>query len=169
MKFSINFICVCVSMFFAGCIRFGSPVIYTTYKPMFISRSSLNNSIKLENPKSINDAGKIYQKGDYIFIGERFNGIHIINNKDPKNPINEAFISIPGCVDIAIKNNTLYVDNAVDLVALDLLSIRNKTIKILKRVEDVFPEVGPPDGGELQQRHQTVNRTNGNIIVGWTK
>ena len=64
--------------------------------------------------------GKIYFKEGYIFINEELKGIHVIDNRNPENPQNIGFIEIPGNVDIAIKNNTLYADSYIDLGAIDI-------------------------------------------------
>ena len=61
---------------------------------------------------------------------------------DPADPENMGFIEIPGNVDIAIKNNTLYADSYVDLVAIDISDIENP--EEVNRVEDVFPYTLPP-------------------------
>ena len=64
--------------------------------------------------------GKIYIKGDYIFINEKKEGIHVIDNSDPSNPRNISFIAIPGNLDIAVMGNILYGDSYTDLVAVDI-------------------------------------------------
>ncbi|WP_316800933.1 hypothetical protein [Pedobacter frigidisoli] len=90
---------------------------------------------KATKPK---ETGKIYIFNDYLFINEPAKGIHIYNNSNPANPVNIAFLQVPGNVDLAIQNNILYADSYVDLLAFDISNIGN--IKQVKRVNDVFKQ-----------------------------
>jgi hypothetical protein len=73
-------------------------------------------------------------------VNERYKGIHVINNANPAHPVNEGFIIAPGCIDMAVKDHTLYLDNSVDLVAFDL-----NTQTVTRRLKNVFPEPAGPD------------------------
>ncbi|WP_316735160.1 hypothetical protein [Pedobacter aquatilis] len=90
----------------------------------------LTKATRVKNP------GKIYIYNDYLFINEPHKGIHIYNNTNPAAPINMAFLQIPGNVDLAVRNNVLYADSYVDLLAFDISSVSN--IKQIKRLPDVF-------------------------------
>ena len=72
------------------------------------------------DPVEIDTTGKIYVKDNYIYINELYDGIHVINDTNPSSPQRIAFIPIPGDVDIAIKDTTLYADSYVDLVTIDI-------------------------------------------------
>ena len=87
--------------------------------------------------------GKIYVKDNYLFVNEIKKGIHIYDNSNPEKPVEVSFLKIPGNVDIAVKENTLYADSYVDLVALDITN--PKAIKEIGRVKEVFPN-GNLDG-----------------------
>lgn len=137
------------------------------YKPIVMSRTQLVVSIKVLEAREINRPGKIYYKSGYIFMTEQYKGVHIIDNRDVTNPTNIAFIRVPGCVDIAAKNNTLYVDNAVDLVALDISNLDN--IREVSRQIKVFPELPPPDLSYVPGRFSEGNRPQNSVIVGWEK
>ncbi len=140
------------------------PVYETQYSPVYMSRQDLNNSVKFEPARVLKNTGKIFMKGSYVFVGERFEGVHVIDNRNPREPKNVGFIAISGNVDVATKGNVMYADNAVDLVAIDISNLPE--IKVLKRLEESFPEanlVRPPDGGEFE-----YNPRKG-YIVSWTK
>lgn len=154
--------------FISGCMPIeNTPIIYTEYVPILMDRNNLNNSLSLKPPSNILDAAKIYYKDNYIFISERYKGVHIIDNSNKNAPINKGYISVPGCVDMAIKNNIMYVDNAVDLVAINLTEAQRGNLTVEKRVENVFPEVAPPDGGVIPSKFNTDNRPKNTIIVNW--
>ena len=141
----------------------------TDYEPVVMDRKKMENAIKIENPRPIKDAGKIYvyPPDSMIFINEKYKGIHIIDNKDPENPIKEGFIRIPGNLDISIKNRTLLADNATDLVAIELSGY--KSISVSKRLRNVFPEYMPPDFGTVPEQYKEPNRPDSTVIVEWVK
>ena len=147
----------------------GEPIVYTEFTPILLTRSSLETSISLKPVTNIGNAAKIYYKDNFIFISERFKGVHIIDNTNPENPINKGYIAIPGCVDMAIKNDILYVDNAIDLVAINLTDAQKGTLNVVKRIANVFPEVAPPDGGTIPSKFNINNRPKNTFIIGWKK
>lgn len=153
-----------------SCLLYGCPEPQedtSGYTPVLMDRTQLEHAIRLEGPTDIIHPGKIYYKNKYIFIGEKYEGIHIIDNTDSLHPRKIHFIRIPGCVDIAIKNNILYADNAVDLVSLDISSPENFTVT--SRIKNALPEMLPPDLKTLPFIYQPENRPADLIIVGWKK
>ncbi|HYC29855.1 MAG TPA: hypothetical protein VEB42_13575, partial [Chitinophagaceae bacterium] len=91
---------------------------YTYYQPVYKTTAEVRANIKSNPSQKIERPGKLYIKGQYIFLNEIDKGVHIIDNSNPANPRNIAFIDIPGNVDIAVKGNTLYADLYTDLVAI---------------------------------------------------
>lgn len=163
-----SYLSILILVLLSGCVPTNEqPIVYTDYVPVLMTRSSLNQSISLKPTTNIEDAAKIYYKDDYIFISERYKGVHMIYNRNPKAPVNKGYISVPGCVDMAIKDNILYVDNAVDLVAIDLVEAEKGNLTVVKRIENVFPEVTPPDGGVVPSKFDIGNRPKNSIIVNW--
>ena len=135
------------------------------YEPVFMLRSEMEKGIRMEGPRDIRHPGKIYLKDDLIFINEKYRGIHVIDNTDPAEPENFAFIRIDGCIDMAMKDQVLYADNAVDLVSL-ALSPQMTGIEVTSRNKDVFPELQAPDGRGLTTREQMARPDNA-ILVRW--
>ena len=132
------------------------------YTPIYVSRETLDNSVIFINEaRNMEQTGKIYYRAPYIFVNERYKGVHLINNEDPYNPVVEGFILAPGCIDMAVKGNIIYLDNAVDLVSFDLVSK-----EVTSRIRNIFPELLPPDD-IFHYRYE--NRPEGYIIVRWEK
>jgi hypothetical protein len=126
-----------VAFLFNSCTdKCDSTNTYWGWEPVTFSMSDVIDSIKTEAPIALENPGKIYFKDDYIYVNEVKRGVHVIDNSNPASPKNIAFIRIPGNYDIAIRNNTLYADSYIDLVALDISNPQNVTIS--KRVEKVF-------------------------------
>jgi len=122
---------------------FPSTPQYSQYTPVIMSREQMVNSIKMSEPKSMKKAGKIYVKDSYIFITDENKGFHIYDNSNPNAPQLTGFLEVPGATDMAIKNNTIYINQAVDLVAVSL-NINQVTVQ--KRIANTFPQKISPDG-----------------------
>ncbi len=110
---------------------------YTYLEPVYTSTAELRAAFAIEPARPIEKPGKMYFLDGYLFINEPNEGVHVIDNRDPANPVNVSFINIPGNFDLAGKGNILYADSYIDLLAIDVSDVNN--VKELKRVEDVFP------------------------------
>lgn len=160
------FLILGLALFLGGCVidePWYDNYYESQYRPVLMERSVLENSVKLLAPQRHSNYGKIYRKDSLLFINELYEGVHVYNNSDPRNPVNLGFISIPGNIDIAIKNQYIYADNAVDLIVIEYEA--NK-LKVVDRNKDVFPELESPDGGyspELAERPENT------VIVKWEK
>jgi uncharacterized membrane protein len=106
-------------------------------KPVYMSYEELRSSVAAESPRELASLGRLYLYKNYIFLNKRNEGIHILDNSDPKNPQNLRFIAIPGNTEISIKENYLYADSYVDLVTLDLNNPEN--IQEVSRQQDIYP------------------------------
>lgn len=150
-----------------GCFAFTRRA---TYAPIYLSYDDLRRGIDAEEPSQITRTGKIYLMGTWVYVNEVGEGIHVIDNVDPSNPVVAAFIPIPGNVDMAIRDNILYADSWVDLVAID---VTDPTAAVeVARVTDAFPypEAVPESvdwypGGDV---YATPDPAQG-IVVGWEK
>jgi len=137
------------------------PAGYGIYMPVFMSRDVLENSVRfVSGARDMVQTGKIYFRAPYIYINERYKGVHVINNTDPSHPVNEGFILVPGCIDMAVKGSVIYLDNAVDLVSFDL-----ESKQVTKRIRNVFPEPLPPDDFSFYP----YNRPDDYVLVEWKK
>jgi hypothetical protein len=125
---------------------------YTELRASF----QVNTGVELEKP------GKIYFKDQYMYINEYQKGIHVVDLSDPSNPEIKAFISIPGNVDMAIKDNILYADSFIDLVLIDISNPLQPSE--FKRIEDLFEYVIPPYDEEYPL--DEIDEDSG-VIVGY--
>ena len=88
-------------------------VTYLQYNPVYLSIDEIRQDISVEAPRKLESPGKLYFYGQYVLVGERNEGIHIIDNTDPSNPNNLGFIDIPCNNDMAVYNDVLYADNCI--------------------------------------------------------
>jgi hypothetical protein len=143
------------------------PRIVSHYEPILLKKPELQSSIFMQPAREFTNTGKIYLYSDKIFMVDLYTGIHIIDNSNPQSPQKTGFIYIPGVVDMAIRNNILYADNAVDLVAINLENYPQ--ILVIDRVEDIFPEHTPPDLTYIPYQYTPRHRPLNTVIVGWVK
>jgi len=137
------------------------------YTPILMERQDLERSVMFLDARDIVNPGKIYYKDHMIYLNEKYKGVHVIDNHDPLHPVNTGFINIPGCLDIAIKNNNMMADNATDLVSIDLSTPGLVTVS--SRKTNVFPESTPPDLDRIPAIYTIGNRPDNTIIVGWER
>ncbi|MGQ8335933.1 LVIVD repeat-containing protein [Sunxiuqinia sp. A32] len=130
--------------------------------PIYMSYEDLRSAVKKETARDIEKPGKIYFKDNYLFINELMEGVHVLDVSDPANPNHVGFIEIPGNVDIAIKENVLYADSYVDLVAIDVSDLDN--IQEVGRIEDIFPYTVPEYDEEYRLAELDEDK---GVVVDW--
>ena len=117
--------------------------------------------ITVDPPGSLQEPGRIYTRGSNLYINEKNMGIHVLDNTDPRSPVYKSFISIPGNVNIAIKDDVFYANNHCDLVALKIVE---DTVIVLQRLKNVFPSYNEPESFGVY--FECVDDSKG-LVVGW--
>jgi len=140
--------------------------IITVATPDVMTKTEFRSSVEVLAPQNILEAGKIYAYNNYIFVNDKFQGVHVIDNTIPEAPQAIAYIKIPGNVDISIKNNYLYADSSIDLVVFDISNING--IEQVARLEDVFSvyDYQIPEG--IQEINWNSFDGSDQVIIGWT-
>lgn len=143
------------------------PVTYGDYTPVYMVRSDMEQAVKIEAAQPLKVTGKIYIYRQFILVNEKYKGIHVVDNSNPASPQNVAFLHIDGCIDMAMKNDVLFADNAVDLIALKTTD-NFASVQVTERIKSIFPEVASPDG---YWSTYSVNqfRPKDGILVAWKK
>jgi hypothetical protein len=134
--------------------------IWSRFEPITLTREAFENSIEIQEKIPVTESSKIYIINDYIFVNDKRTGFHIFDNTDQANPIKKKFLKIPGATDIAIRNNTLYINQATDLVVLSL-DYNTFQVEVKKRLKNVFPELQSPDGDYFYSEDK--------VVVNWIK
>jgi hypothetical protein len=109
---------------------------YLVARPLTISVEEFKNGVDVIAPMPIDESGKIYAYQEYIFVNDKYKGVHVIDNRNPSAPRKVGFIKIAGNVDISVKDDYLYADSLTDLIVLDISDIDN--IRIVNRLENVL-------------------------------
>jgi hypothetical protein len=68
---------------------------------------------------------------------------------------------------MAMKNNVLYADNAIDLIALKTTD-NFASIQVTERIKNIFPETESPDGYWPSYKVSQLRPQN-TILVAWKK
>jgi hypothetical protein len=137
---------------------------YLVARPLTMTRSEFRNSVDIIDPIPIGESGKIYAYENYIFVNDKYKGVHVIDNTDPTSPRKVSFIKIAGNVDISVKNNYLYADSITDLIVLDISDLNN--ITIVNRLENVLRDnVIWPLEAEIYE-YENWDYEN-DILIGW--
>ncbi|MFC4221117.1 LVIVD repeat-containing protein [Flagellimonas marina] len=167
MKTKILFLLSLTVLFFVSCDKDDSNGEYADYlvaRPLVISKAEFATSVDVVAPRPVNESGKVYTYQDYIFINDMYQGIHVIDNSNPSQPVKIAFITIPGNVDISVKDDYLYADSLMDLVVIDISDINN--IVLVNRLENVlYGNVFFPFEADLVE--DTNFDYESEMIIGW--
>jgi len=127
-------------LFLSGCLKDSCSKKYTIKTPVFRKLSEVRSEMRSGPARPIKNSGKIYIYGKYLFINEPNEGLHVLDNSNPSNPVNMSFISIPGNVDLAVKGGFLFVDCYSDIIVMDLSDPRQ--VKPVKFLDNAIPENG---------------------------
>lgn len=57
-------------------------------------------------------------KDDFLIINEPNKGFHIYDNTNPENSKKLKFLEVLSSTDVSIKGNSIYTNNAIDLITL---------------------------------------------------
>ena len=129
---------IALALAFSGCVKDRITKTYRIYRPVMKTVAQARAEIQSESSHLIKTPGKIFVKGNYIFLNEIDKGVHIIDNSNPAAPVTVSFINILGNQDIAVKGNILYADQFADLVTIDISNPLKAQVK--KILPAAFPE-----------------------------
>ncbi len=135
------------------------------YAPIYADKTDMYK-IESQAPKPIVNGGKIYVIQNYTFQVEVGVGIHVIETSNLSNPSKVAFISVPGCSEVSVKNNILYTNNYTDLVGIDLSNLQ--TAKTVSRIENTFKMVDQDAPDEQGVYFECVDKDKG-MVIAWSQ
>ncbi len=165
MKNTTLFYLLC-AILLLSCEKNEVPVeTYEVAIPVTMRVADFRASVTFEEPKEIEQSGKIYVYENYIFINDNLKGIMVVDNTDFR-PEKIKYINIPLNTDIAIKDDVLYANSGMDLVTFDISNIYE--IKILERLENVFTNNYPELPGTAAFADFNNFNWEEEVIIGYT-
>ena len=162
MKVIISSIAI---IFLYGCVdnTFDSmPADVDAFVPIYADTTHLN-PVAMEATRPVTNAGKIYVYGNYIFQNEQNEGIHVIDNSDPSQPVKKAFLAIPFNTEMAIRSNYLYANSINDLLVINMINPLQPAV--VSKIKNAFPLISqsfPPEQGLFVCPDPSKG-----IVVGW--
>lgn len=153
-----------------GCIKDNTTathtIKYTIMTPVLKPKADVLAAINGNSSQAVQQAGKIYVKGRFIYLNEVDKGIHIIDNSDPSRPSQVAFLNIPGNRDIGVRDNILYADMYADLLAIDISNPRKVTIT--NRIDNFFMSRKYVYGSVVDDNYVAVDWIKKDTVVTYT-
>ena len=138
-----------------------STVTYIVNEPVYMPFTEFRAAKAVLPARKMVNPGKICLYGDYLFINEITEGIHVVDNSNPANPTIVAFIDLIGNMDITVRDNLLYADSYIDLVSYDISQPTQS--KVVSRVQNVFPYVLPP----VENDYPVTYDLEKGVVVKW--
>lgn len=141
MKKILLFLSIVVVSSSYGCLKdqCNETRTFARFDPVYIGKLELERSIDMMPSRELEQPGIIYVYGDYLFINEFQQGIHIIDNSNQESPQPIAFIDVPGNEHFAIVNNQLQANRYNALVTIDISNPLQAVEKA--RINDAFEEM----------------------------
>ncbi len=136
------------------------------YVPVYGPVDETSNKISIGPAREVTKAGKIFVIGEKLFQVEDGAGIHIIDYSDRTKPRRLAFLTVPGCREVASKGGAIFTNHFEDMVVLDLSAYPE--VKEASRIKDVFPgnkRYLPPEHGYFYECPDPAKGS----VVRWEK
>ena len=110
---------------------------YQSYIPIIVEAADWRSTDFASVPTTeVCEPSGFYVYGDYFFVLDRNEGLQILDNRDNAHPRPVKQLSIPGAQAISVRNDVLYINQYIDLLAFDLSDPTEP--KFLSRSERIF-------------------------------
>lgn len=137
--------------------RCDQTITYLQYTPIYMPEAEFLDAVEVQAPRALVEPGKIYAKGDILFVNEIGQGVHIFDNADPSQPVPMAFLRVPGNYDLSTACDKLYLDSSTDLLVFDIGQADRP--RFLHRVKNALPHI-------VEYRGFTADPSQG-VVVAW--
>ncbi len=114
--------------------------------PVTANRQAVQDSIAAMPARQLCTGGNLYAYGNYFFINANREGYHLLDNTDPANPRNVAFLRVPGATHMAFVDGRMVSDSYADMLVLDFggptdLRLLSSTPNLLLKTDGFQVEV----------------------------
>ncbi|HTI10871.1 MAG TPA: hypothetical protein VL832_20010 [Puia sp.] len=141
-----------------GCFKDKITQSYTIITPVYTLKTTVLANLNGSPSQPIDSIGRIYIKDQFIYLNEPDKGIHIIDNSNPAQPVQVAFLNVPGNREMAVKGNTLYADMYRDLLAIDISDPHH--INVTGTSHDIFMDRYDGIGGYTSVNNGMITDSN---------
>ena len=173
--------CLSFCLLLASCSLFKDEIVddrelvdVAYFVPQYETTAQLAAKVTVESAKDYAEAGKIVTYQNYIFINKPNEGVHVVDNSNPADPVNLHFINIPGSLDLTIIDNHLYSDMFSALVVFNISDVTQPDLIEDFTVEEVFyynPYRTLDTASRLEEsytytQYESIDESRG-IVTGW--
>ena len=173
--------CLSFCLLLASCSLFKDEIVddrelvdVAYFVPQYETTAQLAAKVTVESPKDYAEAGKIVTYQNYIFINKPNEGVHVVDNSNPADPVNLHFINIPGSLDLTIIDNHLYSDMFSALVVFNISNVTQPDLIEDFTVEEVFyynpyrtlDTASRPEESYTYTQYESIDESRG-IVTGW--
>ena len=148
-----------ITLFFTSCTD-DTGIVQVTYQEataIYGDMDDIRSEALIEPAREIINPGKIFIGEDMILIGEEGEGVHVINNTDRGNPVNESFLNVPGNREFFVSDNFLYAESFYDMIKIDL---SNPSLpSIVARAENAIQEEFVDNNGQTLIGFSYIEKT----------
>lgn len=165
-----SFVLLLLVVLAAGCAD-RTVKMYTANIPVYKSFSEWRSEpMDMQAAKSIVTPGRIYVYRNLLIVNEFMRGVHIFDNSVPASPVDLGFLPVIANIDIAVRDNIMYLDSYTDLLAFDISDARHP--KLVNRLQDVLTldkmeNLCFVEGFNPQYPLGQIDMSQG-VVVGWT-
>jgi hypothetical protein len=173
--------CLSFCLLLASCSLFKDEIVddrelvdVAYFVPQYETTAQLAAKVTVESPKDYAEAGKIVTYQNYIFINKPNEGVHVVDNSNPADPVNLHFINIPGSLDLTIIDNHLYSDMFSALVVFNISDVTQPDLIEDFTVEEVFyynpyrtlDTASRPEESYTYTQYESIDESRG-IVTSW--
>ncbi len=145
----------------SSCVKNKGEVSYTYNKAIaqYDDIDAIRNQSLIEAPRAVTNISKVFYGADVVLIGERNEGIHVINNTNRNSPSKSVFINLPYCNEFFVDGNTLYAESHYDIVKIDISN--TSAPSLIKRAEYAIGEAIKNSEGKVLTgfKYEIVNES----------
>jgi hypothetical protein len=160
-----NIVFVLSMIFFWGCEKDREDLVISGYAPVYVQFDV--TKIKSEKARTLKKGSNFVIYKSFILIVEQGEGIHIVDNQFPANPVFISFIPIPSINHLTASEDILYVNVGFDLVLIDISDIRN--VQYQSKVSNFFETEAQEIPSEVRGYFECVDYSKGLVIKWETK
>ncbi|MEM1325837.1 MAG: hypothetical protein AAGI23_07785 [Bacteroidota bacterium] len=126
-------------------------VTYTKAIAIYDDLAEIRATPLVEAARTVENPGKIFVGEDFLLIGEEGKGIHVVDNRDPRNPTPLHFLNIPDSREFYVHEQTIYAESMYDVVKINIENIDQAVLE--SRAEFALAD--------------QINGENGEVLVGF--
>ena len=136
----------CLSFILTGCLKdqCTEKRTFIRFDPVYRSLEQLETPLSVQASRDIRSPGIVYVYKNLILVNEFRDGIHIIDNTDPQNPVLKAFIDMEGNEHFAVSHDQIQANKFNALVTIDISDPSNPVEK--NRVYNAFNQIYQDSG-----------------------